>query len=516
MPDDQTLRIGIEFQTNAEAATTAGKALETVKTNADAAAAGTKKLSISADELSDATKRRLGILGQETADTKKVTEATEGLDLSKRELLESTHAITREMPVLGEIMRAAYNGTAFSIFGVIGAMEIWIEKTKTLTEAFGGMELPRFTNQIKDAQDIAVAYDGIGKAIRDALAEFNSAPEIYGRQKTAIDAQVASIRSLIQANKDKAQADLDIERAAGKIGPAMFAARKSAIEQGYTAQTEQLEKDARTAELKAKQDEQKGLEKTAADKAHAAAGVKLPEDDAVVDAQIAAQKNQAAALRKQAEDQRAEADKLQVFKAGQDDHSWGTSLRQLPEAVAFSVKYGATTDPGEIIKARNESAKDAEEKAIAADREAQRLEKAKADRETLRKQSEDAAAAAQKLALENAGQDDPKKVGSVAWQNAQADAVGNVKNTTALENRFTSDAEGIAKDIQTYAGAAGKTDPRSVETARAALADMFAALRDAASVMEMLKNSGVDISSIRRELNTLKAQVQSIHTNVAR
>ena len=392
-------------------------------------------------------------------------------------------------------------------------MEIWIEKTKTLTETFGGIELPRFTSQIKDAQDIAMAYDGIGKAIRDALAEFNSAPEIYGRQKTAIDAQVASIRSLIQANKDKAQADLDIERAAGKIGPAMYAARKSVIEQGYTAQTEQLEKDARTAELKAKQDEQKGLEKTATDKAHAAAGVKLPEDDAVVDAQIAAQKNQAAALRKQAEDQRAEADKLQEFKTGQDDHSWGTSLRQLPEALAFSAKYGALTDPGEIIKQRNESAKDAEEKAIASDREAQRLEKAKAEREELRKQAEDAAAAAAKLRAENNGQDDPRKVGSVAWQNAQAENVGQVKAVTAQETRFNGDVSGIHEDIKNYADAAGKHDPQSTAKARAALADMFAALQDAQSIMQGLKISGADISTMRREIASLKAQMSAFGIN---
>jgi hypothetical protein len=487
----------------------------------DADNTGFKSAGAASEDLTQSTKKGAAATGEDAEASKKSAKEVEGLEIKKRELLESTRALTREFPLLREIMAAVYNPIAFTVFGIIGAFEIWTNRVKTLTEALGGILLPNFGAHIKDAENIATAYDGIAKSVKGADEEFNSAASAFERHASAINAQLVAIKALIAAQKEKAIADLDMERASGKLGTATYDAKKAIIEQGYNDKTTQAEIDARNAELQAKKTEEARLKQEAAKKSGEASAIKLPQDDREVDAQIAEFKDLAAALKKQAETHRAEIEKLQEVQSGREASKFNEGLgglkegfKGMPEEIAYDFKYGMTTDPAAMIKLRKKSAKEAEDNAAAAEKSAARIEKEKADREKLRQEAEKAAADHEKLRLENAGQDDPNKVGSVAWQNAQAAKTQHVRDTATGENRFTKDIENFNKDAEDFKKNAGRTDPQGIADARKAMADMFAAVTDAMSVVTTLANSGVDVATMRKDIAGMKQTIAALQSQV--
>jgi DNA repair exonuclease SbcCD ATPase subunit len=465
-------------------------------------------------EAAESAKKNTSATEEDAGASKKSAQEVEDLGIKKRELLESTRALTREMPVLGEIMRAVYNPMAFTIFGIIGAFEIWINKIKALTEAFGGIVLPDLTSGITQANDIATAYDGITKAVKGADDEFNNAAAAFERQEKAIAAQLAAMRQLITAQKEKAIADLDLERSSGKITPASYAAKKSIIEQGYNDKTTQAEIDARNADLAAKKQEVAQAEADAKTAQSKAAGFKLPDTDDQVQSQIDAFKKLAAENRTQADAATAEAKKQQdLIESGQG--SLRERAESFPELLGQTVKYGGDYTPQNIRDIETQTAKEAEDRAAAADAAAARIEEQKKQRDDARKDAEDKTKAAEKAKLSIAGEDDPTKVGSVAWQNAQAAQAQSVRDSSAQENRFVGDADAFHRDIVTVNKDVKKPTPENFAAAKQAVNDMVAAIQDSADIISHFSGSASQIAEMKRQLEKMRGELDQAQRQIA-
>ncbi len=487
----------------------------------DADNSGFKSSGAATDDLTQATKKSTAATADDAEASKKTAKEVEGLNIKKRELLESAHTLTREFPLLGEIMRAVYNPMAFTIFGIIAAFEIWTTKVRTLTEEFSEMVLPNFGAHLRDAENVATAYDGIAKSVKGADDEFNSAATAFERQQKAIEAQLAATTALIAAQKQKAIADLDMERASGKVGPAMYDAKKSIIEQGYNDKTVQAEIDARNADLAARKAEQQRDADDAAKSAAKARAIKLPQDDKAVDAQIAELDDLINARKKDAEKKRADAEKQREIAGDVADtfsggfgHGVATFVRTAPEVIGQIATHGGA-DPAQHAALLDAEAKAADEQVKAAEQAKARIEKEKSDREKLRKDAEKQAADAEKLRLENAGQDDPNKVGSVAWQNAQAKKAQGVKDSAAQENRFTKDIDAFNKDANEFQKYARQTDPQSIAAAHKAMQDMLAAVTDAMSVVTSLAGTGSDVAQMRADIAMMKTMLANLQRQTA-
>lgn len=438
-------------------------------------------------------------------------ESTHSLELHKRELLESVRQLTSQYPILGEAIRGAFNPAILTITSLVFAAETLREKLDGVGTAFGAIDLPEFGDHIKEVEGLGQAYHGVADAILEAVEQFDSATAAYDRQAKSIQAIAGAIRAQIAAQKEKQIADLDIQRADGHITPGQYAVQKAIIEQGYTAQTTQAEIDQRNADLAARKEAAAKAAQDAEAKEAAANNFKLPEDNAAVDAQIAEQKARAAALRKQAEENRKEAERAGRVAENQQGGK-GLSLTTIrseiaeaPEEMAFGKEYGAI-DANQVQQANTKAAAEAEEQARAAERAAHRIEEQKALRDKLRKEAEAAAAKAVDLNAGIEGEDDPKKPGSVAWQNAQALKTQGTRSSAAERERFASDVERFSKDAATYQQTEGKADPQSVAKARAAMVDMAALVKDAIGIIRDLGATGENVAELRRELEHLKSQ----------
>ena len=130
---------------------------------------------------------------------------------------------------------------------------------KTAQELLGGWQLPDFAEHTDGVTAAAEAYDKLKTAVAGADTEFNGAASAFERQSKAISAELEATKQLIEAQKQKAVADLDIQRATGQVSPGTYAARKAMVEQGANDATVQAEIDARNADLAAKKQEAAGL-----------------------------------------------------------------------------------------------------------------------------------------------------------------------------------------------------------------------------------------------------------------
>jgi len=437
---------------------------------------------------------------------------TDKLTIKKRELSESIRLLTRQFPLLGEVAHVVFNPISAAIFGIIGAFEIWITKIKEATVVFGGVKMPDLTSGIQDAENLSFAWDKVAHAVADADRAFDSAKAVHDRNLAAINAELKAVKDLIAAIKEKAIADLDIQRAAGQLTPAEYAAHKAMIEQGANAQTEKAEADARNAAAAAKVQQQKDAEAAAA-KARAAVEVirqsfHIPESDKTFSAQQAELKMQADATRKMAEDA---SKRIQDIRAiGGDD--FGANMKG---RAMFPFRYGVSTtlQQGSDLEAQNE--KTAKDAADALEKTIARRDAAKKEYDDQVKQQAEAAAEAERLKRENADNADPNKPGSNAWQNAQAAAAAKMQAGTSGAKQFAGDLDQANKDIAEIAGLSGKktVTPEDIAKAHAAAMDVHAALVDAALVISRLAGMGEDVTQIKNELAEAKKRVSRIENN---
>lgn len=449
----------------------------------------------------------------EEEQTRKGGEEAEKFNFKKHELLESTRSLINAYPELGEIMRAVFSPETIGIFGVLAGFELWQERIKTVQELLGATEMPDLGDRITQANSAAIAYEGIAKAVRDANTEFNDAGAAFERQEKAIQAALTATRALLTAQKEKAVSDLDLQRQAGQITGAEYNARKNTIEQGASDANVQAEIDARNASLAAKKKEADNLVKQANAATAAANAIKLPESDEQAQADIETQKRRAEELRKQADAARESAKKIRdTENAREEDYESGNIPGVIYQAgvQATQAGLGLNVNPEDVAKIGTQTAHDLEEQAKAVEAEAARQEEALKKRDDLRRQAEEAAKAATKAQDELAGEDDPNKVGSTAWQNQQAGQTQSVNDQTAATRQFGRDVESITQDINTARNLTGVNDPAAIKAAKLNFRDLMTALADAMEMIRELSDMGADVRTMRTELDKLQAQMHQI------
>ncbi len=436
--------------------------------------------------------------------TEEATEKTESFTHKKRELREATESLTRSYPALGDAISAVFNPAALAIFGIVSATEIWKSRVETLARALGGIELPPLGDHIKEAQDLSVAYDGMAKAVAGANREFNSSSEVFERQDKAIRSELSATKQLIEAQKEKAIADLDVSRAGGQIGAAEYEAKKAIIEQGANDKTVQAEINARNQDLIAKKNEANQATRDAKSLSNKAEAIKLPENDAVAEAQAKEYDDIADAQRKAAKDARALAERVRKVQNTLDTGSVQEIAANIPEHFKVESQVGAFSTDAQANEAANiqdTAARNAESEAERAERQAAAIRKKVEERKNLRKQAEDAAAKATTLNRGIEGEDDPNNVGSVAWQNIQDAASLRSRDQSSGEIRFAGDITGIQSDLKAHVG--------SQQEALRIQNDIVQALRDATSIIKEMGKSGNEVGQMRQELAQLKSDLFS-------
>jgi len=463
------------------------------------------KLKVDTSDLNEETKRSLGMMPQAEDGLKKTAKASEEAGVSHREQKEALHELTHGYPELGEVARAALNPITIAAFGIAEAFSIWAERIKTAQELMGGWELPDLTGHARGVSAAATAYDQLKTAVAGADTEFDSAAGVFERQATAVQAQLEATKQLIEAQKQKAIADLNIERATGQVSPVTYDARRTMIEMGANAQTTQAEIDARNADLAAKKQEAAQLHQDSASEAAKAGAIQPGRNSEGMQELI----NEAKAAAEAAGKAAAELHQKEALAKAMRDQEGLESFT--PESIATQFKYdmtfGATTNPSEQAKIAEEAAKAAEVRQAALEESAKQLQKQLDERKKHSDESARLAAEAEKKDRGLQGEDDPNKVGSTAWKNAQAAASLRARNDTGLENQFTKDVENFNKDAEELNRSAGRTDPASLVKARQSMADMSAAVQDAMAIMQTLAADHQNVATLAQQVALMKRQI---------
>ena len=450
--------------------------------------------------------------GEAGKEDQKQIETTSHLEMKKRELSEALHGLSREYPLVGEAARAAFNPMVVSIAGVIEAVNIWLERMKTAQELLGGWELPDLAVHSVGVSAAAEAYDKLKTAVADANREFNSATGIYERQAKAVEAQLAATKLLIEANKKKAEADLDVQKASGQITPEEYAARKAEIEHGVTQETEQAETSARNAQLAAKRKEVEGLGQQSAAEAAKAAGIQPGLNDAALDELIKKAQGAAEEAGKQAakfrEEEKHATEVGERMAGGQGLTGLADVVHNAPGDIAWAAKYGLTADPAAVAAMNRNAAANAEDTQGDMANTVKQLEKQKADRE---KHTTEAARLAGLQATkqdELKNDSDPTVVGSIAWQNAQA-------AKRAPITRAADKGEENARIIQQFQDEFRKLssfdvkanhNPDQIHQAAQTVADMSEALQAHTALLQSIVGLKDEIADLRRAQAIIQSQ----------
>lgn len=126
-----------------------------------------------------------GVKQQEAVEksTGKVSEAM-------KSLRQNISHVSRAFPTLGEFGRIALNPIAVAIFGIVGAVKLWIARTKELTESLGGVELPNVR------QDDVTRIDALAKAYGHLAEKALATKTSLDLVKTAIEGNAAFMKAL--------------------------------------------------------------------------------------------------------------------------------------------------------------------------------------------------------------------------------------------------------------------------------------------------------------------------------
>jgi len=451
---------------------------------------------------------------QEIADTAK-------LEIGKRELLESLRGITKEFPLLGEAARAVFN----PITAVVGSLTMMIGGIFEALKKVEDMELPDLTAGIDQAEQLGAAWDGIGPAVQEADDAFKSFGEAHSRALKAITDELQATKDLITATKERALAELNVQRAGG-MDQGEYERKKGIIERGANDQTIQAENDARTKKLAADQ-----AEAAAAEAAAKAAADKLAHDKGapskeVAEAEIAAEKKVEEEARKRQQDAAKRRESIQDTETDRASaKSYGAYTLAKLETAADLIKSLFSMDEHVYLTKsapENETANaeanrkieiDSKQRADAAAAEAKRI---KANEEQKEKDEKNAAELAKKAAeLANKL---PGEAADVARQNADAAALQAHKDKTGQINAdvsaFGADKSRINADIATIAREQNNISPEAVAKAKAAHDDLVAAFNDAMSVVQQLAGMGEDTKNMQTQLAQLRTRIEQVANSV--
>jgi len=443
---------------------------------------------------------------------------TEQLKLGKRELLESMRGVTREFPVLGEAARSVFN----PITAIVGSLTIMLVGVFEALKKVEDMRLPDLTEGIDQAEQLGDKWAGIGQSVAEADDAFNSFSEVHARALTAISAELKATQDLITATKERALAELNVQRAGG-MDQGEYERKKNIIERGADDASAQAEIDARNKKLAADKAEADKAAADAAAKAKAAADAKGAPNKETAEAEIAAQKEVEKRERDKQKTAAGRVEQIQdvdtdiasakgvggwilaaienireIYRASTSDNSSGTK--------AFTMSGDAANEASE-----KKASADAKARADAAAAEAARIKKDADNKEKLEKEADEAAKKAREL-QDKLG---PESV-AVAQANANQAARQADKDKTGTINAdasaFGADTKRINQDINTIGRENGRIDPESVAKAKAAHDDLVAAFTDAMSVVSELATMGEDTKKMKAELAKLQQRVAQVST----
>jgi hypothetical protein len=401
-------------------------------------------------------------------------EATSKLEVSKRELREVINHLTRGFPILGEVMRAALNPIVFLIAAPIAAFEIFRSRVDAAADALGNVEMPDLTEGIEQAAQLREHWNGIAEAITKANQEFNSADSVFNRQKDAIDHQLDADKKLLEVDKTRALANLDTVKA--QMSPEQYAYNNAQIENAYAQKELGLETEASQQRQAAKYRELFAAKQQAQESSAAAAGIKLPEDDKEVDAQIEAQKKRADTHREDAKNAQAQLDFIGQLGSN------STVQNQL-DYFKFYQTYGNGASVGYATDVESKKFRDATDQANLADEAAARIQAQKEERDRLRQEAATAAGKAATIGNtlpdyighERLGQNTARagtqgQIGA-NWDKFISETTGNGADLTKLFQEYHQASIGNQRDLKAaLAQALGEINQLRQQTAQAAAA----------------------------------------------
>ena len=432
------------------------------------------------------------------------------LTLGKRELLESLRGITRAFPMLGEAARAVFNPITAVVASLIGMIASVFSALKKVED----MELPDLTSGIDQADQLGNKWAGIGAAVGEADDAFAGWEETHARALTAINAELKVTEDLIKAEKERALANLNLERAAG-MDEGEYQRKKSFIERGATAANTQAEIDANTAKAAALQ---KAMDDATADankKTAAAAAAKGPDSPEKAKAEVEALKKLEDAERKKEEEASNRVKEItDMLTDAASAHGYGGNLMVGLEHWRELFRHmGADNEPlsaspEQALPIQQQIAAEAKAKADGAAKEAARIENESKERERLNKEAEAAAKKAESLRDKT-----PGEIDALNSANANLAARQKDNDTSAAINAdasaFTGDQKRIKEDLAKLSeyGSKNKITAEDTAKAKAAMADMISALQDAQSTLGDLASLGADIAQLKTKFSDLANQV---------
>ncbi|HTR40118.1 MAG TPA: hypothetical protein VMH87_00695 [Pseudomonadales bacterium] len=452
-----------------------------------------------------------------TKEMGKLADSTGELDLKKRELLESMRMVTAQFPMLGEAARTFFSPTTASIFLIIGAFALWKNRVEEMAQSLGAIQLPDFSESIRDAQNGASAWQGMAKAVQDADNAFSSIEQTQARGLKNINDQIEAERKLLEAQKALAEARLDQERAMGGMSKEQYDAEKGAIDQGYTDKTINLGINARNAELNERKISQKKEQDEASSNAAKADALTKKYGLGETDDEFNANKDAQKAINKARQDSIDQSRKnLALLNEATSDDTG--SVQGAADWAKLIAHYGAgITRPGGVRDAMSTEQANINENEAAQKETSQHLaelDRVKQERDELRKKAAEGQGKAESDRLSLQGEDDPSKVGSTAWQNAQDRARMRVLDETQAVKTSTA----IGKDAMDDSRSLGQFASSSRGNAQAAaqhIQDLQQVLHEHVQVANKIANLPIaqmkaDIKAATDKINQLTHQTSSI------
>lgn len=450
-----------------------------------------------------------------TGVTKNLTTATEGLDLKKRELLESTRLLTAQFPLLGEAARTFFNPTTAAIFGIVGSFELWQNRVDQMTESLGALQIPDLSDAIRQAQELAVAWEGAAKAIRDADDAFKSVEQSTARTTKGNNDQLDASKKNLEAQKELDTQKLEGLRQTGEISQTQYNAQKIALEQQYKDRETQLEINTRQANLSNQFNSAANFKmegdryKQQADALTKQYG--LGQDADTEAAHTKAQKDIIESRQKSIDESRAN---LALLNEATDPNTG--EIKNDFDWAKLIGHYGAgVTTPGGVAQAmgteqQNINQQEAAQKEL--EQEIAKRQQAEKERDDLLKKAQDSYGKSETAKDDATYQNNPNNAGSVAWQNAQARGTAATQDQAFARSRFNSDVSGFTEDLHRLGAAnSGKASAQDHAQARAVLTDAMSAIKDASDTIKMISGSSKEIAQMKSVIETMKAQIAEIH-----
>jgi len=435
---------------------------------------------------------------------------TEKLTLGKRELLESIRGVTRAFPMLGEAARAVFNPITVVVASLIGMIASVFSALKKVED----LELPDLTTGIDQADTLGEKWEGIGKSVGDADAAFSGWQESQARALKVINDELHATEDLIKAEKERAIAQLNVDRASG-MDQGEYERKKSIIERGATAATTQAEIDANNAKAAALLKALNDAVAEANKKTAAAANAKGPDSPEKAQAEIAALKTLEDAERKKEEEAANRVKEItDMLTDAASAHGYGGNLmvglerwRELTRHMSADNEP-LSASPEQALPLQQQIAAEAKAKADGAVAEAARIAKEAKERERLNKEAESAAGKAEDLRNKT-----PAEIQALVDANKNLSARQNDNDTSSAINAdasaFSSDEKRIKEDLSRISeyGSKNTITPEDTAKARAAMADMMSALQDASSSLSDLASLGADVAKLKTKMADLATQV---------